>query len=70
MLGIVIAGLNRDYRHRQRLETGHDRAERREWQWYRNKDRNKVIEKIPLGSTRVPPAQGFSIKNSQASAIG
>jgi hypothetical protein len=47
MLGIVIVGLNRDYRDRERRESGHDRAEWREWHWYWNKDRNKDIENIP-----------------------
>ena len=47
MLAVLILGLNSDYRDRERRETGQDRAERREWQWYWNKDRNSNIENIP-----------------------
>jgi hypothetical protein len=46
---LVIVGLSLDSKYCERPETGHDRAERREWQWYWNKDRKKELEKIPSG---------------------
>jgi|HubBroStandDraft_1064217.scaffolds.fasta_scaffold407156_2 hypothetical protein len=45
--GLIFRGLNLAHKRAYKTETGHERAERREWHWYWNKDRNKDIEKIP-----------------------
>jgi hypothetical protein len=40
---LMLVNLNREYKERQRPEDGHDRAERREFEWYGNSDRKKDI---------------------------
>ena len=48
-LSCLFWRVNHDWKERfQRPEDGHDRAGRREWQWYWNRDRNKIVEKIPF----------------------
>jgi hypothetical protein len=46
--GLIFRGLNQAYKRAYKAETGHNRAERREWYWYWNKDRNTNTEKIPV----------------------
>ena len=45
---LMLVNLNREYKERQRPEDGHDRAERREFEWYGNSDRERDIETIPV----------------------
>jgi hypothetical protein len=45
--GLILRGLSQAYKRSRQAETGHDRAARREWHWYWNRDRNKTIESIP-----------------------
>jgi hypothetical protein len=50
-LGCLLWRVNRDWKDRFPWpEDGHDRAARRELEWYWNSDRNKDIEKIPFES--------------------
>jgi hypothetical protein len=56
-LVLMLVNLNRQYMQRQRPEDGHDRAGRRELEWYWNSDRNKDVEKIPFES---PLSEGKS----------
>jgi hypothetical protein len=46
--GFICCGIYHAHKRSQRAETGHDRAERREWHWYWNKDRSKDVENIPF----------------------
>jgi hypothetical protein len=39
--GLILRGLNLPHKRAHNAETGHERAERRERQWYWNQDRNK-----------------------------
>jgi hypothetical protein len=47
-LALMLVNLRRWYKGRRRPEDGHDRAERRELEWYSNPGRKKDIEKIPV----------------------
>ena len=50
-LGCLFWRVNQDWKRRfHRPEDGHDRAGRRELEWYWNPDRNKDVEKIPFES--------------------
>jgi hypothetical protein len=44
--GFIFWSLHHAHKRSQQAETGHDRAEQREWHWYWNKDRNENTEKI------------------------
>jgi hypothetical protein len=55
---LMLVNLNREYKERQRPEDGHDRAERRELNWYGDLDCDEDIEKIPVEN---PLSEGKSL---------
>ena len=59
---LMLVNLNREYKERQRLEDGHDRAARRELEWHWNSDRNKDVENIPA---KTPLNEGLSRRSAQ-----